>query len=60
MRCQAAIDALIDQSITMFLARGGNQRGGPLSKHQWWVPNQPARGYNVLALHHTTIEEGNP
>jgi hypothetical protein len=29
--------------LHVFLARGGNQRGGPLSNHQWWVPNQPAQ-----------------
>jgi hypothetical protein len=26
--------------LHVFLARGGNQRGGPLSNHQWWVPNK--------------------
>jgi hypothetical protein len=29
--------------IHVFLVRGGNQRGGPLSNDQWWVPNQPAQ-----------------
>jgi hypothetical protein len=43
--CYSSSSYSINQfnQLHVFLARRGNQRGGPLSNHQWWVPKQPAQ-----------------